>query len=108
MSAAPASPQTYPWPAELLAFAVRNKVDAFLEPHLEATRRLFPTATSLRVFLELDPEIRDFWYIVYQVEVPKRDVPDYVAAVRSWNDAATRIYPATPVCCFCLSLLRVP
>jgi hypothetical protein len=108
MSAAPASPQTYPWPADLLAFAVRNKVDALLEPHLEATRRLFPTATSLRVFLELDPEIRDFWYIVFEVEVPTKDVPDYVAAKRRWRDAASRIYRATPVCGFCLTLIPVP
>jgi hypothetical protein len=108
MSAVPAMPSTYPWPADLLAFAIQRKVDAFLEPHLDATRRLFPTATSLRVFLELDPEIRDFWYIVFEVEVPKRDVPDFVAAVRRWNDEASRIYPATPVCSFCLMLTRVP
>jgi hypothetical protein len=108
MSAVPASPTTYPWPADLLAFAIRNKVDAYLEPHLDATRKLFPTATSVRVFLELDPEIRDFWYIVYEVEVPKRDVPDYVAAVRRWSAESMHIYPVKPGCCFCLTLIRVP
>jgi hypothetical protein len=108
MSAVPTSPHTYPWPADLLAFAVRNRVDAYLEPHLAVVRKLFPTAASVRVFLEPDPEIRDCWYIVFEVKVPKDDVADYVAAKRLWYDAKSRIYPATPVCSFCLTLIPVP
>ena len=59
MSAPPATVTAWQWPADVLDFAARSQVAGYLDPLLEATRRLFPTARDLRVMLEADPEIRD-------------------------------------------------
>lgn len=98
---------TWQWPADVLTFAAQHQVSAYLDPLLAATRQLYPTTRSLRVFLEDDPEIRDEWSIVFDVRVPEVDIPDYPAAVRSWHDELFRICPAPLVCNFCLRLLPV-
>jgi hypothetical protein len=65
------------WPADVLAFAAQHQVQATLDPLLEATRQVFPTARSVRLFLELDPEIRDDRHIVFEVQVPHQILPSY-------------------------------
>ena len=95
------------WPADILTFATQHKVAAFLDPLLVATRKVYPTARSVRVFLEDDPEIRDDWHIIFEVRVPKVDIPDYVAATDSWTWELFRICPAPLACIFRLTLLRV-
>ncbi len=95
------------WPADVLDFAVRHQLDSYLDPLLAATRKVYPTARSLRVSLELDPELRDVWSIVFDVEVPREDIPDYVAALRRWTDELFRICPAPHVCTFSLVLTPV-
>jgi hypothetical protein len=42
MSTTRSAPTTWQWPADVLAFAARNQVSAYLDPLLEATGRLFP------------------------------------------------------------------
>jgi hypothetical protein len=91
-------------PADVLAFATANQVQSYLDPLLEATWRVFPTLRTLKVTLEADPEIRDDWHIVYQVWMPKRDVPHFVEALHKWNDELSRICPAPLMCTFRLSL----
>jgi hypothetical protein len=104
---APASTVTaWQWPADVLDFAAQHQVEAYLNPLLEATQHLFPTAHNLRVFLEGDPELRDEWHLVFEVEVPKTDVPNYLEARRRWTAELFRICPAPLVCTFCLTLLR--
>ena len=93
------------WPPDVLRFAAKNRVDAYLEPLLEATRELFPTMDSLRVFMEDDPEIRDDWHIVFEAWVPSKDVPDYVHTKRHWTEALIRICPAPLAWVFRLTLL---
>jgi hypothetical protein len=100
-------PTAWQWPGDVLAFAGRNQVSAYLDPLLEATRRLFPGARSLKVFLEDDPEIRDDWHIVFEVEVPRAQVTHFVEAKHFWTDELYRVCPAPLVCTFRLSLLRV-
>jgi hypothetical protein len=107
MSAVTIPATTWQWPADVLAFAAQHQVVDYLDPLRDATRRLFPTANSLRVFLECDPEIRDDWHIVFEVRAPKQDVPDFVQAVHSWTDEKYRICPAPLVCTFLLTLHRV-
>ena len=103
---APAPPGTaWQWPAEVLDFASRFQVGAYLDPLLDATRRLFPTARELRVFLEDDPEIRDDWHIVFDVRVPRADVPQFVNAQHFWIDELYRLCPAPLVCTFRLGLV---
>jgi len=98
---------TWQWPADVLTFAAQHQVAAYLDPLLAATRQVYPTAQSARVFLEDDPEIRDDWHIVFEVRVPQVDIPDYVAAVHSWTREMFRICPAPLVCIFRLTLLPV-
>src|SRR5262249_50860847 len=92
-------------PADVLSFAAQNQVQAYLDPLRHLTRRLFPTASSLRVTLEDDPEIPNDWHIVFEVHVSPVDVPDYRAAKRLWRDEFRKIY-SDPLCLFRLILLR--
>jgi hypothetical protein len=105
-SPAAALPPSYPWPADVLAFAARQKVGPYLQPLLEATRRLFPTG-EIKVFFERDPELRDVEYIVFEIRVPKNDVPDYREATRRLGAEQFRICPAPLVHNIVLSLRRV-
>src|SRR2546430_369421 len=105
MSAPSATATAWQWPADVLDFAARSQVGAYLDPLLDATRRLFPTARGLRVFLEGDPEIRDDWHIVFDVRVPRADVPHFVSAQHFWIDELYRICPAPLVCTFRLGLV---
>jgi hypothetical protein len=101
------TPAAFQWPPEVLEFAAQSKVAEYLDPLLEATRRLFPTARSLRVYLADDPEIRDDRHIVIRVEAPKADVPDAVKAQWAWGAEFFRIVPAPLVCTFRSRLSRV-
>ncbi len=55
MSTLASSPVTaYPWPADVLALAAKEQSSQYLEPLLEATRKLFPSA-EVKVLVETDP-----------------------------------------------------
>src|SRR5947209_2874688 len=82
------------WPDEVRAFAAEHQVDGYLEPLREALARLFPTAKSAKVILELDPELRDDRHVTFKVDVPADEVTDYVKANRRWGDELFRIVPA--------------
>ena len=105
---APTVPATaWPWPAELLAFAAKHQVQAYLQQLLEATQRQFPTAQKLDIYLTVDPEIHDDWHIVFEVSVPRLDVTNFVAAVHQWSDELDRCCPARLSHIFRLCLLLV-
>jgi hypothetical protein len=106
MSAPVTTATAWQWPADVLTFATEQQVDIYLDPLLEATHRLFLTALGLKVFVAVDPEIRDFRQIVFHVKVPQRDVPNFVEAVHRWTDELYRHCPAPWVCNFCLILER--
>lgn len=99
--------QTWQWSPEVLAYAAKFNVADYLEPLRQATLRLFPTAASLRVFLEDDPEIRDLTFLIFEVQVPECDLPDSRGAKRRWNDEFFRIHTRPRQCPFVLSLLAV-
>jgi hypothetical protein len=107
MSTVTPAATAWQWPDDVVAFAARQQVQSYLDPLLEALRRLFPTAQSLHVQMTDDPEIRDDRHIVFEVRVPMADVPDYLAAKRAWHEELFRICPAPLVCTFCLLLVRV-
>jgi hypothetical protein len=108
MSALTTPKTTSQWPADVLGFATQHQVADYLGPLWQALRQLFPTAEALRVFLEDDPEIRDDRHIVFDVRVPRDDVPDFVAAKRRWHDELFRVCPAPLACIFRLGLVLVP
>jgi hypothetical protein len=95
------------WPAEVREFADRRQVADLLDPLRLGLARLFPTAQSIRVRLEEDPEIRDDCHIVFEVRVSRADVPDFGAAKRRWHEELFGLCPAPRVCLFRLTLVRV-
>jgi hypothetical protein len=107
MSAQPIPTPAWQWSADVLDLAAKEKVTQYLDPLLQATRELFPKASSIRVLMELDPELHDDRHIVFEVRVSPRDVPHYVPAVRFWTDELYRVCPAPLVCTFRLALLRI-
>jgi hypothetical protein len=108
MSSRTVSPSTAFWPPEVLEFAARRQVTDLLEPLRLALDRQFPAAHRVEVRLEEDPEIRDDCHLVFDVQVPRADVPDFGAAKRRWHEELFRLCPAPLACLFRLSLVRVP
>jgi hypothetical protein len=99
---------SWQWPADVLEFARSAGVEARLQPLLDATRQLFPTAWSLRVSVEDDPEIRDDRHIVLEAEVPAAAISDHVTVKRFWNEELLRICPPALSCTFRLILTPDP
>jgi hypothetical protein len=108
MSARTINAKGWQWPADVLEYAARQKVQDYLNPLLEATRRIFPTARQIVVNLNLDPEIADEWCIVFDVRVPAPDVPRFIETKNAWNRKLFRICPAPLVCTFALCVDLVP
>ena len=102
----PSAPSAWQWPADVLEFAAQRQVSAYLDPLLEATRRLYPTARLLRVRVEQDPELRDERWILIEVFAPAADVPSITPAVHAWNNEVFRICPMPLVHNFVLRLHR--
>lgn len=96
------------WSPDVLAYAERFGIRQYLDEFVARTRRLFPTARSLEVFTEPDPEIRDLVFLVFELHVPKVDVPDFLAADRIWHDEYHELVPGPYQAAVCLSLYRDP
>ncbi len=107
MSVASSLPGTWQWPADVMAFALQHQLTAYLEPLLEATRCLFPTASRLQVVLDEDAEVPDEKQIVFEVRVSVKDVPHFVRAVHLWNDELLRLCPPSLANNFGLTLQRI-
>jgi hypothetical protein len=94
------------WPADLIEFATRRGAVQYLEPLREMTQRLFPTARSLAIFKEDDPELRDVTSIVFEVRVPIQDVPDFIEANHRWGEEQSTICPVSRDYPIVLTLIR--
>jgi hypothetical protein len=90
---APTTPP--PCPADVADFAAAHQVDASLQPLLEGVRRIFPTAQHIRVWLELDPELRDERHIIYDVTVTGLTPAESVEAHNEWSRELRRHCPGT-------------
>lgn len=99
-------PSTWQWPADVLEFASRRGITAYLDLLLEAVWRLFPTARLIEVKVDRDPEYSDYDAILFLVHVPSRDVPDFLGALRAWHLESARICPCPQVFDFLLHLNR--
>jgi hypothetical protein len=95
------------WSAEVLAFAAQRQLAMYLDPLLQVSRRLFPTAESIEVTLESDPALVDHQRVVFDVRVPKPDVADFVQAVHRWSAEAFQLCPSPQAYTFCLILNRI-
>jgi hypothetical protein len=99
-AAAPVS--AYPWPADVLALASREKVTEYLQPLLDATRRLFPEA-EIKVFWERDVSL-PLEYIVFEVHTPLADHSEYLPADQKWRQEIRRVCPGPHHTAFAFSL----
>lgn len=92
-------------PPDVLAFAEKEGVAAYLPAVLAMTRRIFPT-WPIKVFLEGDPEIANEWHIVLEVQLPDDvDVDRAVEARWQWGGEIFEHCPSTHVCFFCLGMI---
>ena len=57
------------WPDDVLKLAQAKNEDAYLDPLLEAVRRVFPESNGIKVHTEQDPEDATWQNIVFQVGV---------------------------------------
>src|SRR5579871_6194833 len=92
----------YPWPADVLALASREKVTAYLQPLLDATRRLFPEA-EIKVFWEQDVSLPEE-YIVFEVHTPLAHPSENEPAYRKWWQEILRACPELRQNAFVFSL----
>ena len=106
--AAPAKTEiSWQWPADVLAYAAEHQVQPYLEPLLQILRRIFPTARWIKAYLQDDPEFRDDWHIVFDVQVEGLNLAQARTAREQWNHELFRVCPAPLVCTFrlCLDLV---
>jgi hypothetical protein len=96
------------WPAEVMAFAVAERVADYLNPLREATHRIFPTARWVKVQIDEDPEIRDDRHILFEVKVPNLGLEGDRQGRNAWIEELFRVCPAPLVCVFRLSLDLAP
>ena len=92
-TAAPVPEAEWQWADDVLAFAEAEGVRPCLEPMLAATRRLFPTAEWIKVYVELDPEIRDDQHILFDVRVRGLSLEYVRQTRREWNNSLLACCP---------------
>jgi hypothetical protein len=56
--------------------------------------------------MEQDAEIEDLWFVVFEVEVPRADLPDRLAAEKPWFEEKWKAYPYPRNHSIILSLVR--
>ena len=95
---------TWTWPPDVLAFAAAQGVSAYLNPLLDATRRVFP-GTSLETVVEDDPEVADDRRIVFRVDVTGWLADEIFKAENLWTEELFRCCPATHVWVFHLGMV---
>lgn len=89
---------------DVVAFAREHQGEHCLQPLLEATRCIFPTANSIKVSVEEDPELCDNTQIVFDVQVAGLPLDEVRAAERQWDQEMVRLYPPLRKFLFCLLL----
>lgn len=92
------------FPADVVAFAIANQVEDCLQPLLEATQRIFPTARFVKVQIDDDPEIRDLRHILYNVQVAGLALNQSLAAESQWIKELLRICLPVRACVFRLGM----
>lgn len=90
--------------ADVVAFAVASGVEDCLQPLLESTHRIFPTARFVKVYIDDDPELRDERHILFDVQVGGLSREESRAARKQWIGELLRLCPPERACVFRLLL----
>ena len=93
---------------EVYEYTSKHGIEGPLQRLLEATPRICPAADSIRVLMRQDVEDDDLWFIVFEVRVPAKDLPDVLAAENLWVEEWMRAYPYPRMHSFVLDLRRRP
>jgi hypothetical protein len=91
-------------PPDVLALAAEKGVAEYLPAVLELLPRTFPNARRFAVSVDEDPEIANERNIIFDVDLPVIDGPEFLAVQRQWNDGLFAIVPAPLICGFRLSM----
>ena len=89
---------------DVVAFAREHQAEHCLQPLLEATHRIFPTARFVKVSVEEDPELRNNTQIVFDVQVTGLSLDEVQAARKQWIEAMLSLYRPLRKLLFCLQL----
>ena len=89
---------------EVLAFAAEHQAQDCLQPLLEVTHRIFPTARFVRVRVADDPELHDNRQILFHVQVAGLSLDEARTADNRWTQEFFRICPPLRKFLFCLLL----
>lgn len=89
---------------DVVAFAREHQGEHCLQPLLEATHRIFPTARFVKVSVVNDPELHDNTQIVFHVQVVGLPPDQARAASDQWTQEKIRLYPPLRKILFCLRL----
>lgn len=78
---------------EALEFAKREGIEEVVRKLADATARVYPTARSIRVFMKLDPELHDYWIVIFEVRTLQADLPDWRDADHRWQLEYVQAHP---------------
>lgn len=79
--------------AEALEYAKKEGIEDVVRRLADATARVYPAARSIRVFMKVDPELRDYWYVIFEIRTLAADLPDWREADRRWYREYDQAYP---------------
>src|SRR5438477_1847867 len=94
-------------PAEVLALAAEQGVDTVLPAVLEMTQRVFADS-SVRVEIDVDPEIADDQHLLIAAQFRVDDVSQALETRYQWHRELFACCPAPLVCVFRLRMELVP
>ncbi len=94
----------FEWPEEVVSYAVAHGFDRYLQPVLEMTRRVFPTALGIQVALTQDGDIPDLWFVVFEVIAAGMTLEQLHSAHQKWTRECVDICPVQPDCYVVLGL----
>jgi hypothetical protein len=92
---------------DVVEYAKAQGIEDVVRRLADATARVYPTATSVRVHLRPDAEIPNYWFVIFEARVPKGDVPDSLEAEDPWEAEYERAYPSPRNHTLVLRLKRV-
>jgi hypothetical protein len=81
------------WSREVLEFSAAHGVTPHLDWIAELTLRMIPSVRHLSVFVEDDPSIPDFRYLMFRAEVQEFDWNRLYAIRARWTEALWEHWP---------------
>ena len=94
MSAAVSRQTKREWPADVLEFAAPRNLEPYLEPLLQALRRVFPTAKLIHAKLEEDLVVEGHWQVVFDVQIVGLSAVEARASQKAWHQEMVSICPS--------------